>query len=55
MENKKKCSSKTHKELDAVSFCENCKIFMCNKCFNYHKELFDEHQLRNVDIKNNEF
>ena len=33
---------------------ENCKIYICNKCFNYHKELFDEHQLNNIDIKNNE-
>ena len=54
MENKRKCSYKIHKESDAISFCENCKIFMCNKCLNHHKELFDNHQLNNIDIKNSE-
>ena len=39
MENKlQKCSLKTHKDIEAVIYCEQCKIFMCNKCLNYHKE-----------------
>ena len=43
MEGKQKCSCKAHQESDAISFCEQCKIFMCHKCLNYHKELFENH------------
>ena len=46
MENKiEKCTLKSHKEIDSVSYCEQCKIFMPNKCLNHHKELFEDHQL----------
>ena len=54
MEDKQKCSSKKHEELDAITFCEQCKIFMCNKCLNFHKELFEYHQQYNIDKNNNE-
>ena len=37
------CSSFKHKENDAISFCEDCKIYMCNKCDNYHVENFHNH------------
>ena len=53
MEDNQKCSNKLHKEVDSISFCEQCKMFMCNKCLNYHKELFENHQLINLN-KNNE-
>ena len=49
MEEKQKCSAETHKESDAISYCEQCKIYMCNKCLNHHKELFKNHQLFNLD------
>ena len=39
----KKCSSINHKENNALSFCGECKIFMCNKCEKYHSELFQNH------------
>ena len=54
MEVNHKCSFKTHKESDAITFCEQCKIFMCNKCLNYHKELFENHQQYNIDKNNND-
>ena len=54
MEDKQKGSCKKHEELDAISFCEQCKIFLCNKCLNYHKELFEFHQQYNSDKNNNE-
>ena len=54
MEENKKCSFKTHKESNAISFCEQCKIFMCNKCLNHHKELFENHQQYNIDKNNND-
>ena len=49
-----KCSLKTHKENDAISFCQECRIYMCNKCDKLHSELFQDHnQIKlenNVDI-----
>ena len=54
MEGNKKCSYNVHKELDAISFCEQCKIFMCNKCLNLYKGLFDNHQQYNIDKNNND-
>ena len=54
METKQKCSSKAHKESAAISYCEQCKKFMCNKCLNHHKELFDDHQISNIDKNNGE-
>ena len=37
-----KCSSINHKEIEALSFSNDCKLYMCNKCENYHSELFKE-------------
>ena len=54
MEVNHKCSFKTHKESDAITFCEQCKIFMCNKCLNLHKGLFENHQQYNIDKNNND-
>ena len=58
MENlKKKCSSKKHLDIDAIYYCQDCKKYLCNKCQNYHLELFEEHQYINIDsnIKIKEF
>ena len=55
MENKnKKCSFKKHLEIDAIKYCIECKINLCNKCINHHSELFDEHHLFNLDKNENE-
>ena len=52
MENKKKkCSFKDHKETDATIYCQECKIYMCNKCANYHKGLLESHNQNNIDEK----
>ena len=45
----KKCSSKKHLEIDAVYYCQECKIYLCNKCQNLHLEYYDNHQLYNLD------
>ena len=45
----KKSSLKKHSEIDAVSYCQECKIFLCNKCINYHSELFENHTSYNLD------
>ena len=38
-----KCTSINHKEIDALSFCDECKIYMCNKCDKFHSEIFQNH------------
>ena len=52
-ENKLVCSSQKHKENDAISFCYECKIYMCNKCENYHLELFQNHHQSKIDKTKN--
>ena len=49
----KKCSSKEHLENDAISYCQICKLYMCNKCENMHAKLFPNHCAYNLnkDIK----
>ena len=50
MENKKKkCSSTKHLEIDAITYCQECKIYLCNKCQNLHLEYYENHQLYNLD------
>ena len=46
--NRKKCSSKKHLEIDANKYCKECKIYLCNKCQNHHSE-FNDHQLYDLD------
>ena len=44
MEDKnKKCSYDEHKEMNAIYYCQNCKIYMCNKCLENHSKLFKNH------------
>jgi len=49
MENNKKCSLKEHEKTDANTYCQNCKIYMCNKCLNLHSGLFKDHKTHNLD------
>ena len=44
-----KCSSKKHENIEAITFCQACKVYMCNKCSNYHSELFEDHKANNLD------
>ena len=37
-----KCSSTNHKDIEALSFCNDCKLYMCNKCEKHHSELFQK-------------
>ena len=45
----KKCSFKEHKEINAISFCHDCNIFICNKCLKYHQGLFEQHHITNLE------
>ena len=51
---KQKCYNKNHKEVNAIVFCQICKVYMCNKCQNFHSDLFQNHNLINVDKDINE-
>ncbi len=44
-----KCSSINHKENDAILFCQDCKIYMCNKCYNHHSNIFKNHHIINSE------
>ena len=46
---KKKCFSKKHEETDANYYCENCKLFMCNKCEKIHTDFFQNHISNNIN------
>ena len=39
----KKCSFEEHSEKEAVFYCQECNIYMCNKCENLHSQLFKGH------------
>ena len=47
-----KCNFKEHKEINAIIYCQECKINMCNKCSIYHKGLIENHHLININEKN---
>ena len=52
---KKKCSLKKHEEIDAIIYCQDCKKFLCNKCQNHHNEIFENHQIINLNNSNDIF
>ena len=45
---------KKHSEIDAINYCLECRIYLCNKCKNLHSELFETHNLYNLDKDINE-
>ena len=49
MENQKKYSSKIHSELNAINFCHECKIYLCNKCTKSHSELLENHNIYSLN------
>ena len=52
---KKKCSLSRHSEVDAVSYCQDCNTYFCNKCLNHHSEIFENHQIINLNKINEVF
>ena len=51
----KKCSSIKHPEIDAISYCQECEKYFCNKCQNFHSEIYVEHKLINLNKINEIF
>ena len=50
-----KCSSSKHSEINAVSYCQECKKYFCNKCQNHHSEIFEDHKPFNLNKLNEIF
>ena len=49
MEEQKKCSLKKHAEIDAISYCQECDKYFCNKCEAHHNEIFEDHNKYNLN------
>ena len=49
MKTQKKCSSKEHFENNAISYCQKCQIYMCNKCNKIHSDLCPQHHIINLN------
>ena len=50
MDNKKiYCSSKDHENTEASLYCQECQIYMCNKCDKFHSGLFQSHHQFKLD------
>ena len=55
MENKKiKCSSTKHKENDAIAYCQDYKLYFCNKCDKLHSELYENHHQYKLEANTSE-
>ena len=52
--NNKKCSLDEHNEIDAIFYCQECRINMCNKCEKYHSRLLKNHHIYSLDKDINE-
>ena len=52
---KRKCSSSKHPEIDAISYCQDCKKYFCNKCQNMHSDLLEDHKPINLNNLNEVF
>ena len=48
-DSKYKCSSKEHENIEAISYCLKCVIYVCNKCEIIHSKLCQNHQIFKLD------
>ena len=46
---KQKCSFKEHEKINANFYCGECKVYMCNKCENFHSKLLQKHEIFNIE------
>jgi len=49
-----KCSSIEHDKINAIVYCQECKVYMCNKCLNFHSNLLKNHHTNKIENDNNE-
>ena len=52
-ENSKNCYHQDHSNIKAVFYCIECKIYICNKCENFHSKLYNTHHKYNIDNNKN--
>ena len=45
---KQKCSSIDHIKTDAIIYCNICKVYLCNKCENFHSKIFQNHPTQDL-------
>ena len=51
----KKCSFSEHENIDAIDYCNECDIYICEKCKDYHNELIQmNHNKKLINKENNE-
>ena len=50
----KKCSNSKHSEKNAISYCSECELYLCNACINTHSEFFIKHKIYNLNKNQNE-
>ena len=53
-EDKKKCSLNEHNEIDAIIYCQECRVYMCKKCEKVHSGLLKNHHFYSLDKNINE-
>ena len=46
-----KCSSKIHQEVNAICFCQECRLYLCEKCQQIHWELYNH---KKININENQ-
>ena len=49
MKNQTKCSQTKHADSNAISYCVECNIYLCNKCISLHSQLFENHHNYNLE------
>ena len=47
--NNSKCSFIEHKEIDAIKYCQECNVYLCNKCDKFHSGLCSFHHTFALD------
>ena len=52
---KPKCSSIDHIKIDAIIFCNICKVYLCNKCETFHSKIFQNHSVQDLKKEKNNF
>ena len=52
---KEKCSLEKHQENNAIKYCPECRIYICNKCDNHHTSLFINHHPFDLNSDNEIF
>ena len=50
----KKCSNIEHKNKEAINYCYECQLYLCDECTDYHNGLLENHKIGTLDEINDE-